>query len=82
MHPLADVDTALQPLAAVLDAAKRDLDVLDDAPALDPAALPLLDELDGPLPATGPGAGPVIERLIRVGTVTATRSSGRTSTTS
>ena len=76
MHPLDDTSAPLDPLTLVHAAAGPYLDALEDLPALDPSALPLLDQLDGPLPATGAGAMTAIEQLVRVGTAAATQSSG------
>jgi glutamate/tyrosine decarboxylase-like PLP-dependent enzyme len=76
MDPLADVAMPIDPLRIVYAAAGEYLDALDNLPALDPAALGLLDELDGPLPARGDGATAAIDRLVRVGTAAATHSSG------
>jgi glutamate/tyrosine decarboxylase-like PLP-dependent enzyme len=75
MDPFDDEDT-LGPLTVVYEAAGPFLDQLADRPAVDPAASPLLDELDLDLPDTGLGAGKAIERLVRVGTAAATQSSG------
>ncbi|MFF5081761.1 pyridoxal phosphate-dependent decarboxylase family protein [Actinoplanes sp. NPDC000266] len=67
-------------LAASLDrvraAADDYLGSLGGRPVQDVAALKMLAELDGVLPDTGPGADAVTERLLRIGTATATASSG------
>jgi glutamate/tyrosine decarboxylase-like PLP-dependent enzyme len=76
VDPLADSTAAIEPLAAVFAAAAPYLNSLDDLPAVDPAAQLLLGQLDGPFPEVGFGAGAAIDRLIRVGTATATHSSG------
>ncbi len=80
MDPLVDISSdplgALEPLTAVYEAARSYLSGLDDLPAQDPAALALLERLDGALPERGAGAQPTIDRLIEVGTAAATHSSG------
>jgi len=76
MDPIAEAGTALDPLTAVYEAAGPYLADLTDRPALDPAALPLLDRLDGPLPEEGLGGPAATETLIGVGTAAATHSSG------
>jgi glutamate/tyrosine decarboxylase-like PLP-dependent enzyme len=76
MDPLADPTAPIEPLRAVLAAAGPYLDALPDLPAVDPAALPLLDTLDGPLPEHGAGAAEALDRLVRVGVAAATQSSG------
>ncbi len=76
MDPMSDATAPIEPLRAVLDAAGPYLESLPGLPALDPAALPLLDTLDGPLPETGEGALAAVERLVRVGVAAATQSSG------
>lgn len=77
MDPIADPAAPVDPLRAVLAAAGPYLDALPDLPAFDPAALPLLDTLDGPLPEQGAGAKDAVDRLLRVGVAAATQSSGR-----
>ncbi len=80
MDPLADIATdpaaALEPLSTVYAAARAYLLGLDDLPAQNPAALPLLDRLGGALPEHGVGANDAIERLVEVGIGAATHSSG------
>jgi glutamate/tyrosine decarboxylase-like PLP-dependent enzyme len=76
MDPLADKGAALAPLTQVHDAAAGYLAGLDAAPVVDPAAAALLDELDRPLPADGPGAAATLAQLIPVATAAGTRSSG------
>jgi glutamate/tyrosine decarboxylase-like PLP-dependent enzyme len=76
MDPLADSTDPLDPLTTVYAAAGPYLAALNDLPAVDPSALPLLDDLDGPLPQDGEGAVAAVERLVRVGTAAATQSSG------
>jgi glutamate/tyrosine decarboxylase-like PLP-dependent enzyme len=75
VDPLRDSD-ALSPLTAVHHAAGPFLAGLDDRPALEPAALTLLADLDGPLPDDGWTAATAVDRLIRVGVAAATQSSG------
>jgi glutamate/tyrosine decarboxylase-like PLP-dependent enzyme len=76
MDPIADVRAAIEPLTIVHGAAGPYLAALDGLPAFDPSTLPLLDDLDGPLPPHGEGAVSAIERLTRIGMTTATQSSG------
>ncbi|WP_141576979.1 pyridoxal-dependent decarboxylase [Actinomadura sp. WMMA1423] len=74
--PLDEHDKAGDPLAVVARAAGPYLASLPERPVHDRAMDPLLDELDGPLPARGDGAVAAVERLVRVGTRAATHSSG------
>jgi glutamate/tyrosine decarboxylase-like PLP-dependent enzyme len=74
--PLFDRDVAEPALARVLAAAGPYLDSLAERPVLDPAARPLLAELTGPLPDKGEGTTAAVDRLLRVGTATATGSAG------
>ena len=75
-------DPLLAPDTAALDrvhaAAGPYLESLADRPVHDPSAEPLLAELAGAgeLPQQGEGAAAVVERLLRVGTATATHSAG------
>src|SRR5439155_626247 len=63
-------------LHQVIDAAGPYLAGLPERLVYDRAAEPLLGELDGPLPERGVGTGATVETLLRVGTATATASSG------
>jgi glutamate/tyrosine decarboxylase-like PLP-dependent enzyme len=77
--PLLDRDATAAVLRQVYEAAGPYLASLVDRPVFDPAAAPLLAELAGPdraLPERGEGSAAVIERLLRVGTATATASAG------
>jgi glutamate/tyrosine decarboxylase-like PLP-dependent enzyme len=74
--PLDELATETAPLHRVAAAADAYLATLGHRPVHDPGAEPLLAELDTPLPAVGEGADAVIERLLRVGTATATHSAG------
>jgi glutamate/tyrosine decarboxylase-like PLP-dependent enzyme len=76
MDPLLDEAGPLAPLTAVYEAAGPYLAALPDLPVVDPAALPLLDLLDGSLPNSGEGATAAVERLTRVGIAAASQSSG------
>lgn len=74
--PANDRDLAAEALELVAKAAGPYLRDLDDRPVHDPATLPRLDELDGPLPEQGAGTLDTITQLIQTGTATATHSSG------
>src|SRR4051794_29765717 len=74
--PLDERDMAARPLGLVAEAAGPYLDGLAERPVHDRAMDVLLDELDGPLPDRGDGSPAAVERLVRVGTATATHSSG------
>ena len=63
-------------LTQVLQAAGPYLEQLPERLVYDRAAEPLLGELGGPLPEGGSGTGAAIERLLRIGTATATASAG------
>ncbi|MDG4832321.1 pyridoxal-dependent decarboxylase [Solwaraspora sp. WMMD1047] len=73
--PLLDPATA-EVLGRVYDTAVDYLDSLADRPVHDPATAPLLAELAGVLPARGDGSAAVVDRLLRLGTTTATHSAG------
>jgi glutamate/tyrosine decarboxylase-like PLP-dependent enzyme len=74
--PLLEMDSAGPALGQVFEAARPYLDSLADRAVFDPASRPLLAELGGPLPDKGEGTTAAVERLLRVGTATATASSG------
>jgi glutamate/tyrosine decarboxylase-like PLP-dependent enzyme len=74
--PLDDVDDVYAALRQVVDAAGPFLDSLGDRLVYDVASEPMLDELRGPLPEQGIGTAQAVERLLRVGTATATGSAG------
>ena len=63
-------------LTQVWEAAGPYLEQLPERLVYDRAAEPLLGELGGPLPEGGSGTGAAIERLLRIGTATATASAG------
>jgi glutamate/tyrosine decarboxylase-like PLP-dependent enzyme len=79
--PLLDRGAMDGVLRRVYEAAGPYLASLADRPVLDPAALPLLADLagtgpDGALPDKGEGSSAAVERLLRMGTATATNSAG------
>jgi glutamate/tyrosine decarboxylase-like PLP-dependent enzyme len=74
--PLLDRDAATAALAQVSAAAGPYLDSLAARPVHDPATAKLLAGLAGPLPETGDGTAAAVERLLEIGTATATASSG------
>ncbi|NUU24988.1 MAG: aspartate aminotransferase family protein [Streptomycetaceae bacterium] len=74
--PIADREAASAALEQVYRAAGPYLDGLSDLPVHDGAAEKLLDALDGPLPDDGEGTLAGVDRLLRVATEAATRSSG------
>lgn len=74
--PLEEQDQAHEALRRVLDAAGPYLDALPDRLVWDSAAEPLLAELDGAIPEQGGGTLAAVEKLLRVGTATATTSAG------
>jgi glutamate/tyrosine decarboxylase-like PLP-dependent enzyme len=74
--PLDDIDDVYAALRQVVDAAGPYLDSLADRLVYDRASEPMLEELRGPLPTQGVGTAEAVERLLRVGTATATGSAG------
>jgi glutamate/tyrosine decarboxylase-like PLP-dependent enzyme len=74
--PLVERATAADTLARVCAAAGPYLDSLADRPVYDVTATPRLTELGGPLPEDGAGGPAAVDRLLDVGTATATASSG------
>jgi glutamate/tyrosine decarboxylase-like PLP-dependent enzyme len=74
--PLREQDETLPALRRVLDAAEPYLETLPTRLVYDRSAEPMLAELGGPLPSAGLGTGAAVERLLRVGTATATASAG------
>jgi glutamate/tyrosine decarboxylase-like PLP-dependent enzyme len=74
--PLREQDEALAALRQVLEAAGPWLEGLPERLVYDRGAESLLGELGGPLPEEGAGTGAAVERLLRVGTATATASAG------
>src|SRR5918993_4731367 len=74
--PLGEQDRTLAALQQVLDAAGTYLDTLPDRLVWDSSAEPLLRDLAGALPEQGVGTLAAVEKLLRVGTATATASAG------
>jgi glutamate/tyrosine decarboxylase-like PLP-dependent enzyme len=74
--PLNEQAETLAALRQVVDAAGPYLERLPQRLVYDRAAEPLLGELGGPLPEQGSGTKDAVERLLRVGTATATASAG------
>ena len=74
--PLVEQGEALAALTQVVEAAGPYLDGLPKRLVYDRAAEPMLGELGGPLPEEGAGTQAAVERLLRVGTATATASAG------
>jgi glutamate/tyrosine decarboxylase-like PLP-dependent enzyme len=74
--PLLEQDETLAALRQVVEAAGPYLDELPQRLVYDRAAEPLLGELGGPLPEEGSGTAAAVERLLHVGTATATASAG------
>ncbi|GAA3340721.1 pyridoxal-dependent decarboxylase [Amorphoplanes nipponensis] len=74
--PLLDRDAAAAALARVTAAAGPYLDSLAERAVHDPAAGGLLAGLGGPLPEHGAGTAAAVDRLLEIGTATATASSG------
>ena len=74
--PLVEQGEALAALTRVVEAAGPYLDGLPKRLVYDRAAEPMLGELGGPLPEEGAGTQAAVERLLRVGTATATASAG------
>jgi glutamate/tyrosine decarboxylase-like PLP-dependent enzyme len=74
--PRDELDDASRALGMVAEAAGSYLKARDHLPVRDPAAEALLDELGGTLPDHGDGTLTGIAELLRIGTLTATHSSG------
>jgi hypothetical protein len=74
--PLHEQAETLAALGQVVEAAGPYLDGLPERLVYDRSAEPLLEELGGPLPVRGLGTKAAVERLLRVGTATATASAG------
>src|SRR5262245_55595163 len=74
--PLTEQAQAVAALHEVFEAAGPFLNGLPERLVYDRAAEPLLAELNGALPEEGMGTLPAVRRLLRVGTATATGSSG------
>lgn len=74
--PLNEQAETMTALDLVVEAAGPYLDRLPERPVYDRGAEPLLEELGGPLPEQGAGTRVAVERLLRVGTATATASAG------
>ena len=74
--PLNEQAETLAALRLVVEAAGPYLEELPERLVYDRAAEPLLGELGGPLPDQGLGTGAAVERLVRIGTATATASAG------
>ncbi len=74
--PLDEQAETLAALKQVVEAAGPWLEELPERLVYNRAAEPLLDELGGPLPDDGSGTGAAVERLLRIGTATATASAG------
>ena len=74
--PLHDRSEATAALAQVSAVAGPYLDSLAERPVHDPGAVKLLAGLGGALPEAGAGTTAAVERLLEIGTATATASSG------
>jgi glutamate/tyrosine decarboxylase-like PLP-dependent enzyme len=74
--PLNEQTETMAALRQVFEAAGPYLEQLPERLVYDRAAEPLLGELGGPLPEEGSGTGAAVERLVRIGTATATASAG------
>lgn len=74
--PLKEQETATRALELVHDAAGPYLSSLSGRKVHDATSDPLIDELDGPLPAQGYGTVATIERLLAVAPRAATHSAG------
>ncbi len=74
--PLDEQGETLAALRQVWEAAGPYLDQLPERLVYDRSAEPLLGELGGPLPEEGSGTEAAIEKLVRIGTATATASAG------
>jgi hypothetical protein len=80
--PLNEQGEIMPALRQVVEAAGPYLDGLPKRLVYDRAAEPMLEELGGPLPERGSGTEAAVEKLLRIGTATATACSapGCTST--
>lgn len=76
MDPLAEAHEARAALEQVLGAAGPFLDSLPTRPVYDKSAEPLLASLREPLPADGLGTKAALDKLLSIGTATATGSAG------
>ena len=74
--PLDEQAETMAALRQVVEAAGPFLEQLPERLVYDQAAEPLLGELGGPLPDQGLGTEAAVERLVRIGTATATASAG------
>jgi glutamate/tyrosine decarboxylase-like PLP-dependent enzyme len=74
--PIADLAAAADALSRVHAAAGPYLDSLAERPVFDAGAARLLTGLGGPLPEHGLGTARTVDRLLDIGTATATASSG------
>ena len=74
--PLNEQGEILAALRQVVEAAGPYMDGLPQRLVYDRAAEPMLEELGGPLPERGWGTQTAVEELLRIGTATATASSG------
>ncbi|MGW1616715.1 pyridoxal phosphate-dependent decarboxylase family protein [Streptomyces sp. NPDC002285] len=74
--PIYEQGEVFKSLQRVMETAEEYIRSLPDRLVYDVTAEPLLSELGGPLPETGIGTLPAVERLLRVGSATATASSG------
>jgi glutamate/tyrosine decarboxylase-like PLP-dependent enzyme len=74
--PLDEQTETMAALRQVFEAAGPYLEQLPSRLVYDQTAEPLLGELGGPLPDQGLGTEAAVERLVRIGTATATASAG------
>ena len=74
--PLDEQAETMAALRQVVEAAGPYLEQLPERLVYDKTAEPLLGELGGPLPDQGLGTEAAVERLVRIGTATATASAG------
>ena len=72
--PLDEQTETMAALRQVVEAAGPYLEQLPERLVYDQTAEPLLGELGGPLPDQGLGTAAAVERLVRIGTATATAS--------
>jgi hypothetical protein len=80
--PLDEQTETMAALRQVVEAAGPYLEHLPERLVYDQAAETLLGELGGPLPDQGLGTAAAVERLVRIGTATATARPGRDSSIS